>query len=102
MFARVYATILATQPLSVEEMGAGELRTQRRTGKASDRFLVRVLGRISGADESSAATLDAGGPVRTGEGLEGELPQCIVAERRLARSDGGFDQLREREVSKDR
>ena len=59
LLARVDAAALAAQPLAVEQVGAGELRTQRRSAEPLDRLAVERVGGRPLAQQSSAARLDA-------------------------------------------
>ena len=67
LLARVDPATLAAKPLAVDQMGAGELRTERCAGKPRDRLDVPVLRRLAVAEQCSAAGFDARRPVGAGD-----------------------------------
>ena len=63
LLASVDAPALATQPLAVEQAGAGELRTQPGAPEAIDRFAVQALGGLALRQQRARPRLDAERPV---------------------------------------
>jgi hypothetical protein len=59
VLTRVHPAVLATQPLAVHEVRAGELHAHPRPGKALDRLTVELLRGVALAQERSRARLDA-------------------------------------------
>jgi len=70
----VDAAVLATQPLPVEQMGAGQLGTQLGAAEAVDRFAIQVLGGRP-PDQRTAARFHTEAEVRPA-GV-GELGQAV-------------------------
>src|SRR3954452_7917734 len=60
---RVDTAILAAQPLPVEQMSPGELRTQPGAAQPLDRLAMQAIGTVAVAHECSAARLDSQAPV---------------------------------------
>ena len=58
--------LLAAQPLAIEQMRAGELRTQPGARQSLDRLAVQALGALTLADECAAAGFDAQCPIGAG------------------------------------
>src|SRR5581483_5071877 len=54
LLARVEASALAPQPLTVDQVRAGELRTQPGRAQPVDRFAVQLVGRRPGAQQRLA------------------------------------------------
>jgi hypothetical protein len=63
LVACIDASVPATEPLSVEQMGAGEIGPQRCAAEPLDRLGVGVLGITTVADQRRGAGLYARGPV---------------------------------------
>ena len=61
--ARVDAPLPAAQPLPVQQMGAGELRTQPGPAQPADRLAVQAVGGRRVAQQRAAAGLDAQGGI---------------------------------------
>jgi hypothetical protein len=57
----VDASTVATQPLPVEQTGAGEFRTEPSAAETFDRFTIPLVSRRPIAQERPAASLDAEG-----------------------------------------
>src|SRR5215210_9225028 len=60
---RVDPAVLAAQPLPVEQMSPGELRTQPGSAQPLDRLAMQALGTLAVTHECSAARLDSQAPV---------------------------------------
>src|SRR3954452_22155987 len=60
---RVDPAIFAAQPLPVEQMSPGELRTQPGAGQPLDRLAMQAIGSLTLAHECPAARLDSQTPV---------------------------------------
>ena len=97
LLAAIDTTPFATQPLPVQQLGPGELGSQRGAAEPVDRFGVALLGGLSLGQQRPRACLEARRPVGTGDG-RGLLqsPERIGRDVRLAGSGGGLDQVGER------
>src|SRR5206468_3471495 len=60
--ARIGTPALAAQPLAVEQVRAGEFRTQPRTTQPLDRFAIQALGGLALAQQRARASLDPQAP----------------------------------------
>jgi hypothetical protein len=97
LLAGVDPAALAAQPLAVEEMGAGELRTQPGTAQPLDRLAVQRVGGGAVAYQRPGARLDAKREV--GAGRLGRLPkslQRIACELCVSGARGCLDELGQR------
>jgi hypothetical protein len=96
LLARINAAVLAAQPLPVEQVRPGELRTQPRTAQPIDRFAVQAVGGRAVAQQRPGARLDAepevgsGGLCRLRQPLEG-----IACELGLSSAHRRLDELRQ-------
>src|SRR3954451_7262434 len=63
---RVDPAVLAAQPLPVEQMSSGEVRTPPGPCQSLDRLLMQALGPLTLAQECPAARLDPPAPVGAG------------------------------------
>src|SRR4051794_36717111 len=68
LVARVDPTVLAAQPLPVEQMRAGELGTERRPCQSLDGLAIQALGTRTLAQERSAARLYSPAPIGAARG----------------------------------
>ena len=95
--ARVHAAILATQPLAVEQVRAGELGPQPGAAQPLDRLAVQAIGDFAVARQRSRTRQDPEPPV--GGRNRGDLRQrleCSDGELCPPDANGGLDQLRAR------
>ena len=94
---RIDASMLAAQPLAVEEVGAGELGTEWCAAEPADRLLIARFGLLVVAEEARDARLDAACPVGVGgaRGLREPLERSR-AELGLPGPDARFDDLGQR------
>src|SRR3954471_16229731 len=60
------APALASQPLAVDQVSAGEGRTYPRAAQTHDRLAIQLLGNVALAEQRARARLDAERPVRAG------------------------------------
>src|SRR3954466_13526137 len=60
------APALASQPLAIDQVGAGERRTYPRAAQTRDRLAIQLLSNLALAEQRSRARLDAERPVRAG------------------------------------
>ena len=94
LLARVDPAILAAQPLAVEEVRAGELRTEPGAPQPLDRLAIQLVGGRPVAQQRPAARLDAerelgaAGLCRLGQPLE-----RVTGELGLPSAHGRLDQL---------
>jgi hypothetical protein len=102
---RVDPAVLAAQPLPVEQMSPGEVRTPPGPCQSLDRLVIRALGTLTLAQERPAARLDSTAPVGAGrrrgrhhplEGAGSDIGFAQVDRRldQLSQCPGGELQLR--------
>src|SRR3954452_24931223 len=60
------APALASQPLAVDQVGAGERRAYPRAAQTRDRLAIQLLSNLALAEQRARARLDAERPVRAG------------------------------------
>src|SRR5580704_19673622 len=63
LLACVEAPVIAAQPLPVDQMRAGQLRTELRTAQPADRFAIAVVSVGAVAEQRPAARLNAEGDI---------------------------------------
>src|SRR5262249_42029803 len=101
LVARVDTALLATQPLSVQQVRACELRTHRRTAKPLDGLEIELFSHRP-VEQRGRSTLDADRPI--GAGRFGPSPQacdCGRGEIRFPGSDCRLDELGVEQRSRD-
>src|SRR5437868_8671516 len=74
LVAGVEPPVLATEPLTVEEVGPGKLEPERCATQPLDRLGVALPGLLAFADQRSRARLQALRPVGTLDGGNGRQP----------------------------
>jgi hypothetical protein len=78
LLARIEAAAITAQPLPVEEMRTGEVRTELSAAQPVDRLAIEVVGGGAVAQQRPAASLDAEAT---------SLPQgCVVSASRSSSS----------------
>src|SRR5919106_1305517 len=98
LLARVQASVLATQPFAVQELGSGQVRGEAAAGQPLDRLLVEGFGGRAVGQQRARAGLDPEGPV-------GAACSCSFAEALEGRggevwsiaTHGCLDELDQRE-----
>ena len=95
LLARVHAPAFASQPLAVEQVGAGEVDRHARSSEPLGRLYVEVLGVLAVEEERPRAGRDPERPVRAARGGRvDETPEGIVGQVGRAGPDGGLDRAR--------
>jgi hypothetical protein len=98
LLAGVDASALAAQPLPVQQMRPNELRTQPRTAKPIDCFVIQLFGGRAVAQQRPAARLDAERDVRAaGLGRLGQPLERLACELGVASARGRLDELGQRQ-----
>ena len=94
--ASIDSPVLPSQPLAVQKVRSGEFSSELRATQPLQRIQVIRLGILAFADQGQRPCLEPRCPVRAGDRYRRQSPHCVACEFRLAASDRGLDQLRER------
>ena len=94
LLARIHPSVLAAQPLAVEQVGASELEADAGAAKPLDRLTVEVLGGLAVAEQRSGARLDAQRPVGAAGACRLREPlQGVVGALSPSAAGGRLDEL---------
>src|SRR6266487_1025100 len=98
LVAGVDPAVLAAEPLTVEQVGPGELGPQLGAAEPLDRLGVALFGLLAFADQRSRARLQALGPVGTLNDHGRQPAQRFPGQVRPSGSHGGLDQFRQNQL----